>query len=56
MSIAPDVIAKLVCPVSRTPLRLSEDRTALESDTARLAYPVRNGVPILLARAAQPLD
>lgn len=56
MSIAPELMAKLICPVSRTPLRMNADRTALASDAAKLAYPIRDGVPILLARVAQPLD
>lgn len=52
----PGLLEILVCPVSRG--RLFYDRAAgeLVSDQARLAFPVRNGVPILLAEEARDLD
>lgn len=56
MILTSELLAKLVCPVTRTPLRLDEARQELVSDEARLAYPVRNGVPVLLAREARSLD
>jgi uncharacterized protein YbaR (Trm112 family) len=46
----------LVCPVTRTPLRLREDGNELISDAAGLAFPIRDGVPVLLVREARPLD
>lgn len=48
----PWLLAKLVCPVTRTPLRWDDARGALVSDAAGLAYPVRDGVPVLLLREA----
>ncbi|MBV2147946.1 Trm112 family protein [Sphingobium sp. AS12] len=48
----PWLLAKLVCPVTRTPLRWDGERSALLSDAAGLAYPVRDGVPVLLVREA----
>lgn len=48
----PWLLAKLVCPVTRTPLRWDGVRGALVSDAAGLAYPVRDGVPVLLVREA----
>lgn len=48
----PWLLAKLVCPVTRTPLRWDEARGALVSEAAGLAYPVRDGVPVLLLREA----
>lgn len=48
----PWLLAKLVCPVTRTPLRWDAARGALLSEAAGLAYPVRDGVPVLLAREA----
>ncbi|CCW17133.1 FIG002473: Protein YcaR in KDO2-Lipid A biosynthesis cluster [Sphingobium indicum BiD32] len=48
----PWLLAKLVCPVTRTSLRWDGVRGALISDAAGLAYPVRDGVPVLLAREA----
>lgn len=53
--IDPWLLARLVCPVTRTPLRWDADHRLLISDAAGLAYPVRGGVPILLAREAVPV-
>ena len=50
------LLSKLVCPVTRTPLRWDAERSELVSEAAGLAYPVREGVPVLLAEAARPLD
>ena len=38
----------LVCPVTKGPLEYDRERQELRSRSARLAYPVRNGIPILL--------
>ena len=55
-----DVDAKLlevlVCPQTRTPLRYDRDKRELISDAARLAYPVRDGVPIMLIDEARELS
>jgi uncharacterized protein YbaR (Trm112 family) len=45
----------LVCPVTKGPLDYDRDRQELLSRSARLAYPVRNGIPILLENEARPL-
>jgi uncharacterized protein YbaR (Trm112 family) len=50
--IDPWLLEKLVCPVTRTPLRWDATRGALVSDAAGLAFPVRDGVPVLVAREA----
>ena len=44
----PKLLEVLVCPQSRTPLRYDRERQELISERARLAYPVRDGVPISL--------
>ena len=46
----------LVCPVSRTPLRYDEDTQELICEKSRLAYPIRDGIPILLEAEARHLD
>ncbi len=46
----------LVCPVTRQPLTLDAERSRLVSAAARLAYPIRDGIPILLPQEAQALD
>ena len=51
----PWLLEKLVCPVSRTPLRWDAARQALVSKAAGLAFPLRDGVPVLVVREATPL-
>jgi hypothetical protein len=46
----------LVCPVTRTKLRYDEERQELVSDAAGLAYPIRDGVPVMLPEEARRLD
>lgn len=45
----------LVCPVSRTQLHYDEKNQELISKSANLAYPVRDGIPILLPEEARAL-
>lgn len=46
----------LVCPVTRGPLHWKAERQELWSRTARLAYPVRDGIPVMLEEEARPLS
>ncbi len=46
----------LVCPISRTPLRHDRDAGLLIADAAGLAYPVRDGTPVLLPEVATRLE
>ncbi len=46
----------LVCPVTKGPLEYDRQRQELRSRSARLAYPVRNGIPILLENEARVLN
>ena len=43
----------LICPVTRTLLRYDAQRQELISDTARLAFPIRGGVPVLVVDDAR---
>jgi len=45
----------LVCPVTKGPLEFNRERQELVSRSARLAYPVRDGIPILLENEARTL-
>lgn len=45
----------LVCPVTKGPLIFSENKEELISKSARLAYPVRGGIPILIEAEARTL-
>ena len=49
------LLSMLVCPVTQGPLRTNADKTELISRSARLAYPVRDGIPIMLEDQARPL-
>ncbi|MCU0956265.1 MAG: Trm112 family protein [Hydrogenophaga sp.] len=46
----------LVCPVTKGPLIFNRDKMELVSRSARLAYPVRDGIPILLEHEARTLS
>ena len=46
----------LVCPLTKGPLRYDRERQELISDAARLAYPIRDGIPIMLIDEARSLD
>ena len=46
----------LVCPVTRTQLRWDREAGELVSDEAGLAYPIRDGTPVLIAEEARRLD
>ena len=50
----PALLAKLVCPATRTPLRRVGDE--LISDAAGLAFPIRGGVPIMLVEEARTIS
>jgi len=51
----PKLLEVLVCPQTRTPLRYDREKQELVSVQARLAYPVREGVAILIADEAREL-
>jgi len=55
MTIDPWLLERLVCPATRTPLTLDETAGELISPAAGLAYPIRDGVPVLLVEEARPL-
>jgi uncharacterized protein len=51
----PDLLAILVCPATRGPLRYDPQSEELISEQADLAYPVRDGVPVMLVEEARRL-
>ena len=53
---APRFLELLVCPVTRTSLDYDEKNQELISRAARVAYPIKNGVPHLLPSEARRLD
>jgi len=46
----------LVCPISKGPLRYDRAAQELICEASRLAYPVRDGIPVMLESAARKLD
>ena len=52
----PRLLEILVCPVTKGPLRYDAAHNELISEQAGLAYPIREGIPIMLADEARPLD
>jgi uncharacterized protein YbaR (Trm112 family) len=51
-----DLLERLVCPVTRTALKWDEARKELVSEAAGLAYPVREGVPVMLVEEARRIE
>lgn len=56
VAIDPKMLGVLVCPKTRGPLTFNSDTNELISKKAKLAYPIREGVPIMLIEEARPLD
>jgi len=52
----PRLLDLLVCPLTKGPLRYDRARNELVSEQAGLAYPIRDGIPIMLVEEARPLD
>jgi uncharacterized protein YbaR (Trm112 family) len=56
MSVDLWLLERLVCPVTRQPLRYDEAAQELVSEAAGLAYPIRDGVPVMLVEEARRLS
>ncbi len=54
--IDPKMLELLVCPLTKGNLTYDRDRNELVSRLARLAYPVRDGIPILLPSEARAVE
>ena len=52
----PKLLEILVCPLPKGPLRYDREAQELISEQARLAYPIREGIPIMLVDEARSLD
>jgi uncharacterized protein YbaR (Trm112 family) len=55
-TVDPRLLEVLVCPLTKTTLRYDRERQELISDAARLAFPIRDGVPIMLPDEARALE
>lgn len=52
---SPRLLEFLVCPVTKTTLEVSADKSELISRAARLAFPIRDGIPLLTTESAREL-
>ena len=55
-TVDPKLLEILVCPLTKGPLRYDAAAQELISERARLAYPIRDGIPIMLVEEARRLD
>lgn len=56
IALDPRLLEVLVCPLTKVPLRYDAARAELISDQAGLAYPIRDGIPVMLVDEARRLD
>ena len=52
MSVSPELLKILVCPVCRTPVQLKEDESGLKCPNCKRVYPVRDDIPVMLVDEA----
>lgn len=50
------MLESLICPLTQSVLSYDADRQELVSNAAKLAFPIRGGIPIMLVSEARPLD
>ena len=55
-SVDPKLLEILVCPVTKGPLEYDAEKQELISRAAKLAYPIRDGIPIMLPEEARPIE
>ena len=54
MEVSPKLIELLVCPVCKTPVKLTPDSDGLRCASCRLIYPIRDGFPVMIKDEAHP--
>ena len=55
-TVDPKLLEILVCPVTKAPLEYDSEKQELVSHAAKLAYPIRDGIPIMLPEEARQLE
>ena len=55
-SVDPKLLEILLCPLTKVSLEYDAEKQELISRAAKLAYPIRDGIPIMLPEEARPLD
>ena len=54
MAISQELLDLLVCPVCKTPVKLTTDERGLRCATCRIVYPIRDGFPVMIRDEAKP--
>jgi uncharacterized protein YbaR (Trm112 family) len=52
----PKMLEALVCPLTQGTLRYDADMQELVSEAGKVAFPIRNGIPVMLVDEARPLE
>jgi uncharacterized protein YbaR (Trm112 family) len=55
-TVDPKLLEILVCPLTKCPLEYDAEKQELISRAAKLAYPIRDGIPIMLPEEARPIE
>lgn len=55
-SFDPKMLEALVCPITHATLRYDVDKQELISESAHLAFPIRNGIPVMLVDEARQVE
>ncbi len=55
-AVDPKLLEMLVCPLTKAPLKYDREKQELISEKAGLAYPIRDGIPIMLVEEARKLE
>ena len=55
-NVDPKLLEILVCPLTKGPLEYDRDKQELISRSAKLAYPIRDGIPIMLPEEARKIE
>ena len=55
-TVNPKLLEILVCPLTKGPLEYDAEKQELISRSAKLAYPIRDGIPVMLEEEARKLD
>jgi uncharacterized protein YbaR (Trm112 family) len=53
MAISQELLEILVCPICKTPVKLTTDNSGLKCETCRRVYPVRDDIPVMLVEEAK---
>ena len=55
-NVDPKLLEVLVCPLTKEPLRYNKEKQELISDRAKLAFPIKEGIPVMLVDEARALE